>query len=268
MKNENEAGENNAPKPMCVVTGPDAERLARAAEATGAEVVVVGGLRFVIDATRTVPACEGCGGVSKLRHSQAGVMACSEACERKAWRSGREREKFAVFDALVGPLLAEPFDAKKFKGRPESVGEVEGWRPTLHTPNLVLNGPTDRGKTRLAVMRLRESFARTGVLPEIVWPGDFASAVAEAWGEVEASKLKRKWGEVPVLLLDDVDKDKFTERAAEMLFAVLDMRLRHGRPTIMTLNMDGEEFLGKFPSRATGLAAVRRITAHGALVIP
>lgn len=255
------------PRPLGVVTGPDAETLARVAESTGREVITIGGLRFVV-ADEARPPCEGCGAPAATMHSQCGVTACSAACERSAWEARRSREKFAVFDALVGPSFAQAFDAARFPGRPEAVAEVDAWRPTLHAPNLVLNGLTDRGKTRLAVRRLRESFARTGQLPEIVWPGDFATAVAEAWGEVEASKLKRRWGEVPVLLLDDVDKDKFTERAAEMLFAVLDMRLRYGRPTILTLNMGGDAFLGKFPSRETGNAAVRRIMNHGTLVLP
>ncbi|MEN9631940.1 MAG: hypothetical protein RL077_344 [Verrucomicrobiota bacterium] len=193
---------------------------------------------------------------------------CSTRCESDLWHAERRAEKLAQLTELLGEEMATPFDWARCKGRREEIARALAWRPTRQRPNLVLNGPTDRGKTRAAVAVLQASYLRTGVLPVVVWPGDFTTAVAEAWGEVDASSLKRRWVDASLLLLDDIDKEKFTERAAEMLFAVLDARLRHGRPTILTLNMDGGEFAAKFPTPRTAAAAIRRITDYGDVLFP
>lgn len=218
------------------------------------------------------PCCGNCGSPAKLRWSQNGFAACGDACERALWSAARQRDKaaerMAEFDAAVGANFARAFDAAKFPGKAEAIAQVRAWRPSLDRPNLVLNGVTDKGKTRLAVMALRESYERTGVMPVIVWPGELSIKVASAWSDIAAQGLRDRLAKASVLLLDDIDKDKFTERTAEMLFAVIDERLRHGRPTIVTVNASEEAFAAKFPNPETARATLRRIIKHGVTVTP
>lgn len=198
----------------------------------------------------------------------ARTATCSEACDRRVAAAAKARERSAPFDAMLGANFAAPFDRAKFPGKPEAVERVMAWRPEPDRPFLLLNGVTDKGKTRLGVMALRASYERTGLLPVIVWPGELSLMVAEAWGEVQARALRDRLVGASVLMLDDVDKDKFTERTAEMLFAVLDARLRHGRPTIVTLNASEAAFESKFPNPEAGRATLRRLKKHGTTVTP
>lgn len=193
---------------------------------------------------------------------------CSRSCEVSMDARRLEAARFAPFDALLGSNFAAPFDHAKFPGKPDAVRQVLAWRPEPDRPYLLLNGVTDKGKTRLGVMALRASYERTGRLPVILWPGELSIAVAEAWGEVRAGALRDRLAGAPVLMLDDVDKDKFTERTAEMLFSVLDARLRHGRATIVTLNASEAAFAAKFPNPEAGRASLRRLIKHGTTVTP
>jgi DNA replication protein DnaC len=45
-----------------------------------------------------------------------------------------------------------------------------------------------------------------------------------------------------ILLLDDLGKQKFTERAELELFDILEYRTSHKKPTIATSNADGKSF--------------------------
>lgn len=203
-----------------------------------------------------------------MTEADATEAVCSEACEQERWRAAKERARWEPFDAMLGENFAAPFDKARYKGSPEAVAEALAWRPSPDRPTLLLNGVTERGKTRIAVLVLRRSYERSGLLPTILWPGDLSAETAEAWSDVSAKALRERWSGPQVLLLDDLDKDKFTERTAEMLFAVLDARLRHGRPTIVTTNADEAAFLAKFPSVELGRAALRRIKKHATIITP
>jgi len=61
-----------------------------------------------------------------------------------------------------------------------------------------------------------------------------------------------------ILLLDDLGKGKFTERAEEELYDLLESRTSYRRPTIWTANSTGDELLAKL-SADRGAAILRRL---------
>ena len=61
-----------------------------------------------------------------------------------------------------------------------------------------------------------------------------------------------------ILLLDDLGKGKFTDRAEEELYDTLELRTSKRRPTIWTANSMGPELLSKF-SADRGEAILRRL---------
>jgi DNA replication protein DnaC len=69
---------------------------------------------------------------------------------------------------------------------------------------------------------------------------------------------------VDLLLIDDLDKAKFTPSYAEALFELIETRTSENRPTIVTCQLGGAELLDKLsheqPSlRAHAEAIVRRL---------
>jgi DNA replication protein DnaC len=63
---------------------------------------------------------------------------------------------------------------------------------------------------------------------------------------------------VDVLMLDDLDKAKFTERTEAELFEVIDARTAHGRPILASLNAAGDALAAMLPEHR-GLPIVRRL---------
>jgi DNA replication protein DnaC len=64
---------------------------------------------------------------------------------------------------------------------------------------------------------------------------------------------------VPLLFLDDMGKEKMTDRMASCLFALIDQRTMHKRPTIITTNLTGDTLMERFHDKETGAAFVARL---------
>lgn len=74
----------------------------------------------------------------------------------------------------------------------------------------------------------------------------------------EAKLELRRLAEVDWLLLDDIDKGKFTPRAEEALFSLLETRTSNDKPTLWTCNSNASALAGLFsPERAD--AILRRL---------
>lgn len=124
--------------------------------------------------------------------------------------------------------------------------------------SLVLGGPVGRGKTRLAIAAANEMLERQPVLffsaPNIMarlGSGSFGSRVREeALGALIGQRA---------LVLDDLDKARPTEYAAEVLFLAIDQRAeREAPPILITTNLPGVE-LGKRWPGLYGEALVSRM---------
>ena len=56
------------------------------------------------------------------------------------------------------------------------------------------------------------------------------------WEHTDFYGLRQKFCDVPCLVLDDLGKEKTTEKGLEYLYQILDYRYRHGMQTIVTTN--------------------------------
>jgi DNA replication protein DnaC len=68
-----------------------------------------------------------------------------------------------------------------------------------------------------------------------------------------------KMTSVPVLFLDDLGKEKMTDRMASVLFALIDQRTQKKLPTIITTNLTGDTLLERFHDKEIGAAFVARL---------
>jgi DNA replication protein DnaC len=140
---------------------------------------------------------------------------------------------------------------------------------------LYLSGPVGRCKTRAACLLL-ERYCRDGQSIMFVESTKFAELVRtqfhddeienETWccgknkstGQKSRERLK-EIKKADALLIDDIGKEKLTERVEVELFALLEYRTSCLLPTIFTSNFAIAELTDKF-SRDQRLAIMRRIT--------
>jgi len=116
-------------------------------------------------------------------------------------------------------------------------------------------------KTRCAFLALRRAFdsGKTCAAMAAVDFAEDATLFGNGKGRELAEARLRDARRVGVLLIDDIDKPKWTPRAEEELFALLDERHRRMRPVIWTSNTLRAD-LGALWSEERGAAILRRLT--------
>ncbi|MBQ6664085.1 MAG: ATP-binding protein [Synergistaceae bacterium] len=102
--------------------------------------------------------------------------------------------------------------------------------------SLVLAGRPGTGKTHLATAVAIEAMkagsqALFRTVPELLDELRRAD-----WEHTDFYGLRQKFCDVPCLVLDDLGKEKTTEKGLEYLYQILDYRYRHGMQTIVTTN--------------------------------
>lgn len=133
------------------------------------------------------------------------------------------------------------------------------WRP--EGKGLLIHGATRKGKTRTAwymANRLwnEDSFANKYLFLTMF---ELEARLVSSWGKEAWDRAMYKMTDVPLLFLDDLGKEKMTERMASCLFALIDQRSVHRRPTIITTNLTGETLLDRFHDKELGAAFVARL---------
>lgn len=133
------------------------------------------------------------------------------------------------------------------------------WRPS--GKGLLIHGTTRKGKSRTAwyiACRLYAEDPRRNKYQSLTMFELEASLVA-AWGTSSWDKTMTNMVNIPLLFLDDLGKEKMTERMASCLFALIDQRTMHKRPTIITTNLTGDTLLERFHDKEVGAAFVARL---------
>ena len=89
---------------------------------------------------------------------------------------------------------------------------------------------------------------------------DFGHECAAAFSDAENGL---EWFETmvrrPIVFFDDIDKMKLTERVETELFGLIEKRISHCLPVIVTTQLQGQQLAGKFSDSARGEAIVRRL---------
>lgn len=96
-------------------------------------------------------------------------------------------------------------------------------------PGLLLFGPTGTGKTHLGCA-LANSLIDSGLFCQFLRTVDIPRQ------DTDAVQALADPGVTPYLVLDDVGAEKLTERALECLYLLIDGRLWHNAPTVITTN--------------------------------
>ena len=146
---------------------------------------------------------------------------------------------------------------------PEQLGDLwqtaVTWNPK--GKGLLIHGSTRKGKTRTAWFIAKRLWDANPYKHKYLFLTMFEleARIASSWGNSTWDKTMLQMTNVPLLFLDDLGKEKMTDRMASCLFALVDQRTMHQRPTIITTNLTGETLLERFHDKETGTAFVARL---------
>lgn len=162
--------------------------------------------------------------------------------------------------AEVHPSMPEAFKETERDRLPSvSMQLAFDWKPG-EKRSLLLHGTTGSGKTRVAwavFNRLwRENYPfGAEFLP--MWR--IEGKIEKGFGEREHADVIEHLINVPLLVLDDLGKEKLTPRLECDLFAVMDERTARHAVTIITTNYNSQTLAARFGNAETGPAFVRRL---------
>lgn len=147
---------------------------------------------------------------------------------------------------------------------------VANWEPNKDKTGLLLHGPTGTGKSRMAWWIVNRMWT-DHVLGRVKRDKPFGivthtmrslgDAITSSYGDngMGHDALMKGLVGCGLLMLDDLGKERMTPRVAADLFAIIDERASHERPTIITTNFNGQGLAARFDDAEMGAAVVRRL---------
>lgn len=210
------------------------------------------------------PKCRDCGEHSRIReYGEDQVPIFDVFCDAcfKAWaKDAQERyEKF-----LPKPPKPEtPMPDLFADTDPMRMGELGmiamHWLPS--GKGLLIHGTTRKGKTRTAWYIANRLWNENKFKNKYLFLTMFEleARLVASWGKESWDKTMLHMTHIPFLFLDDLGKEKMTDRMASCLFALVDQRTMHKRPTIITTNLTGDTLLERFHDKETGTAFLARL---------
>ena len=138
--------------------------------------------------------------------------------------------------------------------------KAEAWEPQDDKCGLILHGETGGGKSRAAWLTFNKLWLRH--YPDrclFLQMRKFEGLIEKGFDDRDHGKVLDILISCPVLVLDDLGKERLTQRLESDLFAVLDERTSNLRTTIITTNYTGDKLVDRFQNKETGVALVRRL---------
>lgn len=195
---------------------------------------------------------------------------CDECCERadieierqahaqqqhSAAKRAHDRRRVAGIPVKLRDLSWSDVEVGN---RPEVLAAARRWAGG-GSPGLLLAGPVGVGKTWLAAAAAWALLERAP-LHWLSVPALFAR-LSLGYADDERQATVRVLAGSTGLVLDDVDKVRATDYAAEQLFCAIDNRVAAGAPLLITTNLRLGELAAKFPD-PFGEAIVSRLAQH------
>jgi DNA replication protein DnaC len=179
-----------------------------------------------------------------------------EPCGRKAeisyeaaLKEKQRKERWAEWGKICPPIFLETEKARIPDQR--ALTQVMDWK--FNPKGLFAVGPTRTGKTRSIWLLLHRLFMEENINIEAISVVRFSRDLTNSFHkEGEYYRLLDRLCKAPVLFLDDLGKERMTERLETELFAILDERIQWKRPVLITTNYRGEDLKARFTDEANG----------------
>lgn len=199
---------------------------------------------------------------------------CSERAEREAAEEAASAQAVADRRAFRHRLrtsgLPEAFHAASLArlemSQAEARADAARWA-SGELKGLMLSGPVGAGKTFTAAAAAVAAMRRRGVTWRFA-PSLLQQLLTDRADIRHRQAIDALLGDgYGALVLDDLDKPRPSEYAAEQLLAAIDNRISAGRPLLVTMNTEPAEIVERYPayygeaitSRLVGYCAWHRI---------
>ena len=147
------------------------------------------------------------------------------------------------------------------------------WRPQGDKTGLLIHGTTGVGKTRALWEVVRRMWVEKAD-KDINMPYLFLtmrkieSMIEQGFDTKKHGTMLESLIEHPLLVIDDLGKERLTSRMASDLFAIVDERSVNRKTTIISTNFNGTTLLERFENKdkETGVAFIRRLKDYYTIV--
>lgn len=208
-----------------------------------------------------------------------------DICDECGNRRTAERERLERLEKLnagwekIAPPIYRSSDITRF---PQPLQDALAEFDPATTTGIGIRGPSGTCKTRASFQFLKTAFF-AGYSVEATTATKLAAVAAGQWndkpdmtnwnllydtptiGESNQKKLKR-FAECRWLLIDDIGKEKPTDRNEVELYELLETRTSHNLPTIWTLNMSAAD-LKRRQSKDRSTPILRRLVEFSEVII-
>jgi len=138
--------------------------------------------------------------------------------------------------------------------------KADHWHPSDEKSSLILHGESGTCKSRAAWMLFNRLWLKHYPAKSLfLQMRRFEGLIEKGFDDRDHGKVLDILISCPVLVLDDLGKERLTQRLESDLFAVIDERTANLKTTIITTNYTGDKLLERFQNKETGVALVRRI---------
>jgi DNA replication protein DnaC len=147
------------------------------------------------------------------------------------------------------------------------------WKPEGDKTGLLIHGTTGVGKTRalweivrrMWVQKTRQDF---NMPYQFLTMRKIESMIEQGFDTKKHGTMLESLIEHPLLVIDDLGKERLTSRMATDLFAIVDERSVSRKTTIISTNFNSTTLLERFENRdkETGVALIRRLKDYYTIV--
>lgn len=170
------------------------------------------------------------------------------------------------------PLMPRVFHGTDVNRLHPKMQDATRWMPTMEKSGMLLHGTSGIGKTRAAWYWVQQC-----------WKGGLTNAynlnfrflsmmeleerLTASFADYKHSAMLKELCNVPLLIIDDLGKERMTSRMATDIFAIVDQRSMNMSPTIITTNFNSQGLIDRFQpqDKETAIAMVRRLKDYYAI---
>lgn len=142
----------------------------------------------------------------------------------------------------------------------QMICKANNWVQPEGKCGLILHGETGTGKSRAAWLIYNRMWLKHNPTSTMfLQMRKFEGLIEKGFDDRKHAGIIDILISSPVVVFDDLGKEKLTPRLESDLFAVLDERTSNLRTTIITTNYTGDRLVDRFNNKETGVALVRRL---------